>query len=118
MNGGGSERGRHRIRNRLQALSCQHKARRGARTHGPRDRDLAEVGRLTDCATQAPLMFIFEREREREGQGMSGGGAGREGDSESKAGSMLRAVSTAPYAGFEPTNREIMIGAEVRWLTD
>ena len=29
------EKGRHRIRNRLQALSCQHRARRGARTHGP-----------------------------------------------------------------------------------
>ena len=27
------ERGRHRIRSRLQALSCQHRARRGARTH-------------------------------------------------------------------------------------
>ena len=40
MNGGGSERGRHRIRNRLQALSCQPRARRGARTHGPRDHDL------------------------------------------------------------------------------
>ena len=40
MNGGGSERGRHRIWNRLQALSCQHRARRGARTHRPRDHDL------------------------------------------------------------------------------
>ena len=26
----GRERGRHRIQNRLQALSCQHRARRGA----------------------------------------------------------------------------------------
>ena len=42
MNGGGSERGRHRIRNRLQALSHQPRARRGARTHGPRDRDLSQ----------------------------------------------------------------------------
>ena len=49
------ERGRHRIGNRLQAPSHQPRARRGARTHGPRDRDLVEVGRLTDCATQAPL---------------------------------------------------------------
>ena len=61
----GRERGRHRIGNRLQALShqprAQRGARRGARTHGPRDRDLAEVGRLTDCATQAPLdHFIFK----------------------------------------------------------
>uniref|UniRef100_A0ABI7Y262 Uncharacterized protein n=1 Tax=Felis catus TaxID=9685 RepID=A0ABI7Y262_FELCA len=55
----GRERGRHRIGNRLQALSHQPRARRGARTHGPRDRDLAEVGRLTDCATQAPLEFSF-----------------------------------------------------------
>ena len=41
MSGGGSERGRHRIWNRLQALSCQHRARLGAWTHGPRDRDLS-----------------------------------------------------------------------------
>ena len=53
--GRGRERGRHRIGSRLQALSHQPRARCGARTHGPRDRDLAEVGRLTDCATQAPL---------------------------------------------------------------
>ena len=55
----GRERGRHRIGNRLQAPSHQHRAQRGARTHGPRDRDLAEVGRLTDCATQAPPYFYF-----------------------------------------------------------
>ena len=54
MNGGGAEREGDRIGNRLQALSHQPRARRGARTHGPRDRDLAEVGRSTDCATQAP----------------------------------------------------------------
>ena len=41
MNGGGSERGRHRIWNRLQALSCQHRAWCGARTHGPQDHDLS-----------------------------------------------------------------------------
>ena len=64
--GRGRERGRHRIGNRLQALSHQPRARRGARTRGPRDRDLAEVGRLIDCATQAPqCLFIFERERDR-----------------------------------------------------
>ena len=56
--GRGRERGRHRIGNRLQALSHQPRARRGARTHGPRDRDLAEVGRLTDCATQAPQKIL------------------------------------------------------------
>ena len=52
--GRGRERGRHRIGNRLQVLRHQPRAQRGARTHGPRDSDLAEVGRLTDCATQAP----------------------------------------------------------------
>ena len=57
--GRGRERRRHRIGNRLQALSHQPRARRGARTHGPRNRDLAEVGRLTDCATQAPLNHLF-----------------------------------------------------------
>ena len=54
------ERGRHRIQNRLQALSHQPRAWCGARTHGLRDRDLAEVGRLTDCATQAPRDVLFE----------------------------------------------------------
>ena len=39
---------------------------------------------------------------------MSGGGAEREGDSESKAGSRLRAVSTEPDVGLEPTDCEIM----------
>ena len=53
--GRGRERGRHRIGNRLQAPSHQPRARHGARTHGPQDRDPAEVGGSTDCATQAPL---------------------------------------------------------------
>ena len=39
---------------------------------------------------------------------MNGGGAEREGDTESEAGSRLRAVSTEPDAGLEPTNREIL----------
>ena len=37
----------------------QPRARCGAQTHRPRDRDLAEVGRLTDCATQAPQKSCF-----------------------------------------------------------
>ena len=44
--GGGRERGRHRIRRRLQALSCQHRARRGAQTHELWDRDLRWGQRL------------------------------------------------------------------------
>ena len=50
--------------------------------------------------------FIFERERERERE--SQWERGREGDTASEAGSRLRAVSTEPDAGLEPTNREIV----------
>ena len=39
---------------------------------------------------------------------MSVGGADREGDTESEAGSRLRAVSTEPDAGLEHINHEIM----------
>ena len=39
---------------------------------------------------------------------MSRGGAERDGDTESEAGSRLRAVSTEPDVGLELTNREIM----------
>ena len=38
---------------------------------------------------------------------MSRGGTEREGDTETKAGSRLPAVSTEPDAGLEPTDREI-----------
>ena len=39
---------------------------------------------------------------------MNGGGAEREGDTESEAGSGLRAVSTEPDVGLELTDCEIM----------
>ena len=39
---------------------------------------------------------------------MNRGGAEREGDTESKAGYRLRAVSTEPDVGLELTNPEIM----------
>ena len=39
---------------------------------------------------------------------MRGGGIEREGDTESKAGYRLRAVSTEPNTGLELTNHEIM----------
>ena len=52
--GRGRERGRHRIRSRLQALSCQHRARRGARTHKPRDHDLSRSQSPNHGTTQAP----------------------------------------------------------------
>ena len=46
--------------------------------------------------------------RERETQSVSRGGEERGRDTESEAGSRLRAVSTEPDAGLEPTNGEIM----------
>ena len=49
---------------------------------------------------------------------MSWGGAEREGDTESEAGSGLRAVSPEPDAGLELTDREIVTRAEVGSLTD
>ena len=51
---------------------------------------------------------------------MSRGGTerGREGDTESEAGSRLRAVSTEPDAGLEPTKCEIVTWAEVGRPTD
>ena len=57
--GRSKERGRHRIRSRLQALSCQHRAQCGARTHEARDHDLGEVGRSTDGATQVSSRIVF-----------------------------------------------------------
>ena len=42
---------------------------------------------------------------------MNGGGAEREGDTESEAGSRLRAISPEPGAGLELTDCEI-----VTWL--
>ena len=39
---------------------------------------------------------------------MSGEGAENKGDTESKAGSRLQAVSTEANTGLEPMNREIM----------
>ena len=40
---------------------------------------------------------------------MSRGGVEREVDTESEAGSRLRAVSTEPDVGLEPTDHKIMI---------
>ena len=66
----GRETGRHRIPSRLQALSHQHSARHGARTHGLQNHDRSwsrTLNRLRHPG--APCLFIFEterRERERE----------------------------------------------------
>ena len=49
---------------------------------------------------------------------MNRGEAEREGDTESKTGSRLSAVSIEPDAGLKLTDREIMTSAEVGRLTD
>ena len=49
---------------------------------------------------------------------MNGGGSEREGDTDSEAGSRLRAVSTEPDAGLKLTDREIVTSAKVGRLTD
>ena len=62
--GGGAERerGRHGIRSRLRAPSCQHRARRGARTHRPRDHDPSRSGTLNRLSPPgAPLLLCFLR---------------------------------------------------------
>ena len=61
-------------------------------------------------------MFIYFWDRER--QSVSRGGAKREEDTESEAGSRLRAVSAEPDAGLELMDREIMTWAEVERLTE
>ena len=47
-------------------------------------------------------LVLRERGRARTGKGQ------REGDTESEAGSGLRAVGTEPDAGLEPTDRKIV----------
>ena len=54
------------------------------------------------------IFYVYSFLRERERQSMSGGGAEREGDTESEAGSRLRAVGTEPDVGLELTSCEIM----------
>ena len=51
-------------------------------------------------------MYSFLKDRER--QSTNRRGLEREGDTESEAGSRLRAVSTEPDAGLELTDPEIM----------
>ena len=105
------ERGIHRIWNRLQSLSHQPRARRGARTHRPRDRDLSWSWMLNRLSHPGAPICLFLRERETE---QECGRGEREGDTESKGASRLGAVSTV--VGLKPTNREIMTWAEVRRL--
>ena len=98
------ERGRHRIGNRLQALSCQPRARRGARTHGPQDHDLSRSrtpNRLSHPGT--PLghslkkfffnVYLFLRQRETGHERGRGRERGRH-----RIGNRLQAPSHQPRA--------------------
>ena len=63
------------------------------------------------------FIIIFEKERERMNRSGAGSG-GWAGDTESEAGSRLRAVSTELQAGLQLMNWQIMTWAEVGRLTD
>ena len=59
--GRGRKRGRHRIQSGLQALSCQHRSRRGARIHRPWDHDLSQSRTLNRLSHPgAPPGWIFK----------------------------------------------------------
>ena len=59
--GRGRERGRHRIWSRIQALSCQHRDWRGARTHEPWDHDLSRSRTLNWLSHPgAPKIFWYQ----------------------------------------------------------
>ena len=51
------ERGRHRVRSRLQALSCQHRARRAAWTHEPWNHDLSRSQALNRLSHPGAPLF-------------------------------------------------------------
>ena len=54
------------------------------------------------------LFCVYSFLRGREKQSVNRGGAETEGDTESEAGSRLRAVSTEPDAGLQLADPEIM----------
>ena len=60
--GRGRKRGRHRIGSRLQALSWQHRAWRGAQTHKLWDHDLSQswvLNRLSHPGAPSPPFFLI-----------------------------------------------------------
>ena len=54
-----AERKRHKIWSTLQALSCQHRAWRRARTHEPWHHELSRSRTLNRLSTQVPHMRTF-----------------------------------------------------------
>ena len=60
MGKGQRERGRHRVRSRPQAPSCQPRAQRGAWTHKPRDHDVSRSQTLKRLSHPgAPIPYHF-----------------------------------------------------------
>ena len=57
--GRGRERGRHGIRSGLQSPSRRHRARRGARTHGPRDHDLSRSQLLNRLSHPGAPIYVY-----------------------------------------------------------
>ena len=118
--GRGRERRRHRIWSRLQALSCQPRARCRARTHKLWDPELS-WGQTLNWLSQigVPIFFfnLYFWERERKTEHEQGRSTERERD---RMWSRLRfwAVSTEPDAGLKLTDCEIMTWAKVRHSTD
>ena len=55
----GRETGRHSIRSRLQAPSCQHRARCRLRIHGPWDHDLSWSQKLNRLSHTVTPDFLF-----------------------------------------------------------
>ena len=80
----GTERGRHRIQSRLQALSCQHRDRRGAQTHKLQDHDLSQSRTLNQLSHPGTPVYLFIL-RDSE----CGGESEKEGEGESQADSTL-----------------------------
>ena len=69
---------------------------------------MGALGWLSWWSVQLFFFLIVCLFIERETGSKQGRGREREGDTESEAGSRLRAVSTEPDMGLEPTNCEIM----------
>ena len=79
------ERGRHRIGSRPQAVSCQHKAGHGARTHKLWDHDLSRSWTFNQLSHLGPLALFFKNVylfRKRESMHVGRGGAERERERE------------------------------------
>ena len=74
-----------------------------------------QLSQASTNSTSAQSLFIFIKKLcfnvylfLKERQSVNRGGSEREGDTESEAGSRLRAVSTEPDAGLQLKSREIM----------